>query len=134
MAIIKALLFGIFIMLFQSTFAAGETVIVQKEQNGQTITVKAGDFIQLELAERGSTGYSWHVFNLETPCLSLISEETRKASEERKIGMPVMRVWRFEAKKVCQTEIKMDYYRKWEGIGKSADHFFIRIKIIQNGR
>jgi predicted secreted protein len=137
---IKALLLWILIVLFQSTlctmvwafdkFTAEGKVTVQKEQSGQAITVKAGDLIQIELAELGSAGYSWDIDNLDSQYLELISEETRKISEEGKIGAPVIRVWYFKAKKLGQTEIKMNYYRKWEGVKKSQDHFFIRINII----
>ena len=115
-------------------FAGEETIIVQKEQSGQVITIKAGVVVQIELAELGSAGYSWYIDNLDTQYLELISEETKKVSREVKIGASVMRVWRFQAKEVGQIEIKMDYYRKWEGVKKSADHFSIKIKIINNGR
>ena len=107
-----------------------ETIIVRKEQNGKEITVKAASLIQIELAELGSAGYTWHINNLDSQYLELISEKTRSVSEEGKIGAPVMRVWCFKAKKVGKTEIKMDYYRQWEGVKKSQDHFFIKIKII----
>ena len=105
-------------------------IVVPKEQSGQEITVKVGDLIQIELAELGSAGYSWYIDNLDSQYLELISEEIRKLSEEDKIGAPVMRVWCFKARKVGQTEIKMDYYRNWEGVKKSPDHFLIRINII----
>jgi predicted secreted protein len=141
---IKAIFLASFVILFQSTlcdtirasdnFLGEEMVIVQKEQSGQTITVKAGDIIQTELAEIGSAGYRWYIDNLDARYLELVSEETRKVSEEGKIGAPVMRVWCFKAKKVGQTEIKMDYYRKWEAVDKSTDSFFIKINIIKNGR
>ena len=109
-------------------------VIIHREQSGRVITVKTGDLIKTELAELGSAGYSWHIGNLDYQSLELMSEEIRKVSEEGKIGAPVMRVWHFKAKKVGQTEINMDYYRKWEGIEKSTDHFSIKIEIIKHGR
>jgi predicted secreted protein len=140
----KTVLLCFFIVLFQFTlcdtmwafdkFAGEETIIVPKEQNGQEITVKTGNLIQIELAEIGSAGYSWYIDNLNSQYLELVSEETRGISEEGKIGAPVMHVWRFKAKKVGQTEIKMDYYRKWEGVKKSTDHFFIKINVVNNKR
>lgn len=136
----KAVILGFLIVLVQSTFcdiirasdksAEHETMIVLKEQNGEEITVKASTLIRIKLAELGSAGYTWHVNNLDSQYMELISEETKEVSEEGKIGAPVMRVWCFKAKKVGNTEIKMDYYRQWEGIKKSQDHFVIRIKII----
>jgi predicted secreted protein len=139
---IKAIFLASFFILFESTlcdtilcsdnFSGEEMVIVQKEQSGQTITVKARDIIQIELAETGSTGYRWYIDNLDARYVELVSEETKKVSEEGKIGAPVMRVWRFKADKVGQTEIKMDYYRKWEGKDKLTDNFLIKINIIEN--
>ena len=139
---IKAIFLASFVILFQTTlcdtiggsdnFAGEEMVIVQKEQSGQTITVKVGDIIRIELAEIGSAGYRWYIDNLDARYLELVSEETRKVSEEAKIGAPVMRVWRFKAEKAGQTEIKMDYYRRWEGVDRSTGNFFIKINIIKN--
>jgi len=139
---IKAIFLVSFVMLFQTAlcdtigasdnFAGKEMVIVQKEQSGQTITVKVGDIIRIELAETGSAGYRWYIDNLDTRYLELVSEETKKVSGEAEIGAPVMRVWRFKTEKVGQAEIKMDYYRKWEGVDRSTGNFFIKINIIKN--
>ena len=136
----KAVILGFFIVLFQSTFydimwafdksADQETMIILQEQNGEEITVKTSTLIQIKLAELGSAGYTWHVNNLDSRFMELISEETNNVSEKGKIGAPVMHVWFFKAKKAGKTEIKMDYYRQWEGIKKSQDYFFIKIKII----
>ena len=131
---------GLFILLLQ--FALYETtwsfdkavkddpVIVRKEQNGQEITVKAKTLIQIELAELGSAGYTWHVHEINSQYLEFIGDKTRQLSEKETIGAPVVHVWRFKAEKAGKTEIKMDYYRQWEGVKKSQDHFLIRIKII----
>jgi predicted secreted protein len=136
----KSVILFFLIVLSQSTlydiiyafdkFTDQEMIIVHKEQNGKDRTVKATALIQIELAELGSAGYTWHINNLDSQYVELISEKTRKVSEEGKFGAPVMRVWRFKAKKAGRTEIKMDYYRNWEGVKKSQDYFFIRIKII----
>jgi predicted secreted protein len=136
----KSVILFFLIVLSQSTlydiiyafdkFTDQEMIIVHKEQNGKDITVKSTALIQIELAELGSAGYTWHINNLDSQYVELISEKTRKVSKEGKLSAPVMRVWRFKAKKAGRTEIKMDYYRNWEGVKKSQDYFFIRIKII----
>jgi predicted secreted protein len=136
----KAAILVFFIVLLQSTFydtmwasdqsANQETMIVLQKQNGEEVTVKASTLIQIQLAELGSAGYTWHINNLDSQYLELISEETRDVSEKGKIGGPVTHVWCFKTKKTGQTEIKMDYYRQWEGIKNSQDHFFIRVNII----
>jgi predicted secreted protein len=105
------------------------TVIVSKEQNGKEITVKIRDHILIELVELGSAGYTWNIDNLDSRYLEVVSENTKKGSED-KIGAPVIHVWYFKAKKPGSTEIRMNYYRKWEGIKNSKDYFFIKLKII----
>jgi predicted secreted protein len=136
---LKAVILVFFFTLFQSTFydtmwacdksANQETMIVLQKQNGEEITVKASTLIQIKLAELGSAGYTWQVNNLDSEYMELISEKI-EVSEESNIGAPVIHVWCFKAKKAGMTEIKMDYYRQWEGIKKSQDHFFIKIKFI----
>ena len=133
-----------FFIIFQPIFGGkilalknspGEKVIlIQKEQNGKEITAKAGEIIQIELSELGSAGYSWQIDYLESQYLEPISEDTKRGLEKGKVGVPVLHVWRFKAVKPGQTEIKMNYYRKWEGVGKSTDHFNIKFKIIKDGR
>ena len=105
-------------------------MIVLQEQNGEEITVKSSTLIQIKLVELGSAGYTWQINNLDSQYMELISEETREVSEKGKIGTSVIHVWCFKAKKVGKTAIKMDYYRQWEGIKNSQDHFFIRIIIV----
>ncbi|MGB5217917.1 MAG: protease inhibitor I42 family protein [Smithella sp.] len=131
---------GLFILLLQCAFCdptwsfdkgvKDNPVIVRKEQNGQEITVKVKTLVQIELAELGSAGYTWHIHEIDVQYLKFIAEETRQPSEEGKIGAPVVHVWRFKAEKAGKTEIKMDYYRPWEGVKKSQDYFLIKIKII----
>jgi predicted secreted protein len=105
-----------------------ETVIVKKNDNGKKIKVKCGDVIQIELEGMGSAGYQWYIDNLNSEYLELLTEET-KAISEGKIGAPVLRIWRFKAHKNGYTEIKMDYYRTWEGKEKTTEHFLIRLNI-----
>jgi predicted secreted protein len=103
--------------------------IMTKKQSGSEIKVKPGDIIQIELQALGSAGYSWYIDQIDAKYLELISENTKHVSEDGKVGIPAVIIWQFKAKKHGSTEIKMDYYRKWEGVGKSVDHFFLKINI-----
>ena len=40
-----------------------------------------------------------------------------------------MQIWRFKAGQPGACEIKMAYYRPWEGVGKAVDHFLIKLHI-----
>jgi predicted secreted protein len=117
------------LMLSPSTLgAAGAAITVTKAQTGQTIALKVGGIVQIELPTRGGTGYSWQVKNPGAPHLKLISQTTRAVGETRP-GSPMMQVWRFQAEQPGETEINLAYYRPWEGVGKATDHFRIIIRI-----
>jgi predicted secreted protein len=108
--------------------------IITKKQSGSEIQVKPGDIIQVELNALGSAGYNWYMDQINGECLEFISEKTKQVSEERKIGAPVVMIWQFKAQKQGSNAIKMDYYRKWEGIEKAADHFSLKINISDKRR
>jgi predicted secreted protein len=103
--------------------------IMTKKQSGSEITIKPGDIIQVELLTSGSAGYNWCIDQIDGEYLELISENTKRVSEGRKVGAPAIIMWQFKAKKQGSTKIKMDHYRKWEGAEKSVDHFFLKINV-----
>jgi predicted secreted protein len=119
------------ILLMFSTsalMAAEATVTVTKEQGGREIALKVGNILQIELPGRGGTGYSWSVVATGAPYLKLLSQATQKVGE-RRLGSPVMQVWRFQAEQPGAVEVKMSYYRPWEGVGKATEHFRIKLRI-----
>lgn len=107
--------------------------IVTKEQSGSEIKVRPGDLVQVELPALGSAGYSWHIDQMDGERLEIVSESTRQVSDDGRVGAPVVGIWKFKARKQGTTGIKMDLYRKWEGAGKSVDHFSLRVIISKEG-
>ena len=108
--------------------AADATITVTKEQGGREIALKVGSILLIELPGKGGTGYSWSAEGTFAPCLKLLDQTTRQLKEGR-LGGPVMQVWRFKAAQPGTTEIKMAYYRPWEGVGKAVDHFRLKLRI-----
>jgi predicted secreted protein len=103
-------------------------VILQKQDNGKEINLKAGQVVQVQLAGVGGTGYWWYVQDLDARHLELLSEKT-KAESDGRVGGPVLGLWTFQAKEPGTAEIKMDYYRKWEGVEKAIKKFRVKITI-----
>jgi predicted secreted protein len=103
-------------------------VILQKQDNGKEINLKAGQVVQVQLAGVGGTGYWWYVQDLDARYLELLSEKT-KAESDGRVGGPVLGLWTFQAKEPGTAEIKMDYYRKWEGVEKAIKKFRVKITI-----
>jgi predicted secreted protein len=119
----------ILLMLSQSTLlAADATITVTKEQGGREVALKVGNILRIELPGRGGTGYSWFAEDTFAPYLKLVDQATVQVKEGR-LGGPVIQVWRFRAEKPGATEIKMAYYRPWEGVGQAKDRFLIKIRI-----
>ena len=117
------------LMLSQSTLlAADATITVTKEQGGREIALKVGNILRIELPGKGSTGYLWLVEETFAPYLKLMDQATRQVKEGR-LGGPVIQVFRFKAEQPGATEIKMAYYRPWEGVGKAVDHFRVKLHI-----
>jgi inhibitor of cysteine peptidase len=104
------------------------TLTLTKAQHGREIALKVGSILTIELPGPGGTGYLWVEQATGAPYLKLMDQTTRPDKEGR-AGGPVIQVWRFKAEKPGTTEIKMAYYRPWEGVGKAADHFFIKLHI-----
>jgi predicted secreted protein len=117
------------LMLSQSTLlAADATITVTKDQGGREIALKVGNILLIELPGKGGTGYHWSVEATGAPYLKLLDQTTRQLKEGR-LGGPVMQVWRFKAAQPGATEIKLAYYRPWEGVGKAVDHFRLKLRI-----
>ena len=108
--------------------AANATLTVTKEQSGREIALKVGDILQIELPSSGGTGYSWFAKAAGAPYLKLISETAQQVGEPRP-GSPVMQIWQFKAEQTGACNIKLAYYRPWEGVGKAVDHFYLKIHI-----
>ncbi|MDP1761139.1 MAG: protease inhibitor I42 family protein [Deltaproteobacteria bacterium] len=108
--------------------AADATITVTKEQGGREIALKVGNILRIELPGIGGTGYSWLVEAAGAPYLKLMDHTTRQLKEGR-LGGPVMHVWRFRAAQPGATEIKIAYYRPWEGVEKAVDHFGLKLHI-----
>ncbi len=127
---IWAFSFLIFLSGFSEVGAMGKEpeVILQQQDHGKEINLKAGQAVEVQLEGMGGTGYWWYVQNLDAQHLELLSEKTKVASDGR-VGGPVLGLWTFRAKEPGSTEIKMDYYRKWEGVEKAIEKFRVKITI-----
>lgn len=118
------------LMLFSPAVMASDptTLTVGKAQDGRDLDLKVGSILEIELPGRGGTGYSWSAEAAGAPYLKLMSQTTRQVVEGR-LGGPVIEVWRFRAEKPGATEIRMVYFRPWEGVGQAKDHFHLKIRI-----
>ncbi len=104
------------------------THILSEKDSGREITVQAGNILEIRLEGTGGTGYSWHLNTLDDQYLMVSDAETSDTSKE-KTGGPVMNIWRLKTVSAGATEIRLDYYREWEGVQSAIKHFSLKVSI-----
>jgi predicted secreted protein len=129
----RILLFlAIFVSSFvAAAFAASEPgeVIVTKNDNGKEISVPQGGVVQINMQYPAGTGYSWEIADLDKSRLEVLDVSTKPLKEGQIMGGPILQTWRIKAIAKGGTQLKMYYYRSWEGLGKAADEFEITIRV-----
>lgn len=110
-----------------------EAARLTKLNNGQELVLFEGELIRIELPSLGSAGYSWQISAHDPQHLQLVSRQTRKINDDPMIvGAPEETLWCFKALATGWTELRMDYYRPWEGLARATDRFELRIMIIRS--
>ena len=97
--------------------------IITMTSNNSTVIIQCGDDIQLELQENNTTGYSWHFDELN---YEIVSERQERKSDL--IGSPATHIWILRPKSLAKSDIRMSYYRTWEG--KRSDTLQFKVKIV----
>jgi inhibitor of cysteine peptidase len=92
---------------------SGKTTKLDSEMNGQTITVKTGETIELKLAGNPTTGFDWIVQNLDTTILSQSGEYSYK-SDSNLVGSGGVMTFKFKAEAAGTTTLTLYYMRAWE--------------------
>ena len=115
--------------LWTAGLLAGDPAIaVGQDQHNQSITLKVGETLRMELPGTAGTGYSWQIDKFDSRYLDLLPQETSRPTGDL-MGGPVTHVWRFKAKRAGQTQLQLDYYRPWEGLIKATKHFRLHLVI-----
>jgi predicted secreted protein len=129
---LKVLFLSLVLSLFGiSHSSATETVIVNKAFNGREIKVRTGGLIRVDLEELGAAGYTWAIKDLDKEYFEMVSVQTESAQSGGDVtGAPVVKTWFFRATKKGATELKLLYYRPWEGEKNAADSFILKVRIL----
>lgn len=107
----------------------GDAVVVNKGDSGKAVSVPKGGILEVRLQETAGTGYSWEIIDLDRAHLELLGVTTKPLKKGPIAGGPVLKTWRLRALKPGRTELKLYYYRVWEGLDKAAEKFAVRVKI-----
>ena len=106
--------------------AAGKTVVLETKDNGASVTVKAGDTVQVKLRSNRTTGYSWAELKDKTDTKVLKSDGGSyevNAHPEGMVGVGGVETFTFTAVAPGRTEIALGYARPWEKDKEPAQSF-----------
>jgi predicted secreted protein len=104
--------------------------LIEQQDNEKEITVTAGTTLQIELEEIGGTGYLWEFDSIDQEYCEVLKGETKRIDPNKLTGAPIIKRWQVRTKKPGETEIKMRYYRVWEGKDSSIKKFSVKINIL----
>jgi predicted secreted protein len=98
-------------------------------------SAKAGETVILELASNPTTGYAWHITNLDAlQKVELVNNEYRAAeSEEGVTGRGGVQSFVFKAKEGASgsEEVYFSYLRPWESDTAPADERILEVTITE---
>lgn len=82
----------------------------------QSIKIKNGETLLVQLEAQLGTGYSWKLSNINEACLqkTTLTDQAKKSLEPKKLGSSELQAFTFETLKPCKTTIQFKYLRPWE--------------------
>ena len=130
--ILTLLLFNnLFLLPLLSFSQTAATMIITKQDREKEIIIKTETIFQIQLEEKGGTGYLWEFDTLNNEYFQLLNVETKSIlRKEGYTGNPIIRIWHLKAIKKGPAELTMYYYRPWENKNKAVDRFHLKFKIM----
>jgi predicted secreted protein len=122
---------GLFLLILFSFSQAEATMIITRQEQEKEIIIQAGTIFQIQLEEKGGTGYTWDFDTLNNEYFELLNVETKSiVRKEGYTANPIIKIWHLKAIKKGPAELTLYYYRPWEDKSKAVDRFHLKFKII----
>jgi predicted secreted protein len=103
-------------------------IVVDLSKNGQIVQVNLGGTLRVKLAENPTTGYHWHIDNLDTDLLEVISSEY-VPPQSAAPGAGGLRVIVIKAKNIGSARLELKNWRAWQGPSSSIARAEYRVEI-----
>ena len=121
----------LFLLPLFSFSQTATAIIITKQDREKEIIIKTETIFQIQLEEKGGTGYLWEFDTLSNEYFQLLNVETKSiVRKEGYTGNPVIKIWHLKAIKKGTAELTLYYYRPWEDKNKAVDRFHIKFKIM----
>lgn len=106
----------------------GTPLTIGATDNGTTITLAQDDTLRLTLSANPSTGYEWAVTAIDPTLLSSDGGNyTSSCTGDALTGCPGETHFEFTALTTGTTEVRLAYFRSWEGEGSAAEEYAVTV-------
>ena len=121
----------LFLLPLLSFSQTSATMIITKQDREKEIIIQTGTIFQIQLEEKGGTGYTWAFDKLNNEYFELLNVETKSiVRKEGSTGNPIIKIWHLKARQKGTAELTLYYYRPWEDKNKAVDRFHLKFKIM----
>lgn len=120
------------ILVLALLFVAGcdeKSKAFDEADNGQEFTVPHNRVFKIKLPSNPTTGYSWFFDNLDTHEFKLMDVGFSSLNDEKLIGAPRMTWWEIKPLTSGAKNIRLLYFRPWEGKGTAVKEYKISLVI-----
>lgn len=126
----------IIIVLAAAMLAAGcggssKAVTLGADSNGQAVTVKPGQQLDIRLASNATTGYAWEVAQCDEAVLKLEGEPEYETSSQGqpRVGAGGWQTFHFKPQQAGQANLKLVYRRPWEKDIEPIENFEVQVTV-----
>ncbi len=95
--------------------------------DGRSIEVRAGDSVEISLAENQSAGFRWNVASGGEPACTLVQDYVE--AHALPPGREGVHHWQFRAEQVGVGTIKLAYCRPWEQDRPPSRTFSLEVRV-----
>lgn len=93
---------------------AGESMVITGNRNGQTVNVRVGDEVVIQLPAQMGTGYSWQLRARDAKIAVPQGEPELKSTPGQAPGAAEQQLFRFKIQAPGSTTVQLQYVHPWE--------------------
>lgn len=104
---------------------------VGMEHNDTTVNLKANEVLQIELPGNAGTGFQWRVKEMDDTFFVMLGSHKKifEKDNPRYVGNTYLETWSLKAIKAGSSDIRLLYYRPWEGEEMAEKSLHIKVII-----
>ncbi len=105
---------------------------IDEKAYNETIDLKVGDTLRLQLESSPTTGYRWHIAEYDETAIHIIKDEFRSStppSDTDSAGGGGKRIIVIKAEKIGDYDFQLHYFRVWEGKEKALREFAVTLHV-----